>query len=49
MPLFTSILVVWCVKPFSAILKYVTYSALLENGFPASQLRREVNRGVHLF
>ena len=45
-PLFTSILVVWCVKLLSAILKYVKYSAVLENSFPASQLRLEVNRGV---
>ena len=46
-PLLTPILVVWCVKPLSAILKYLKYSAVLENGFPASQLRLEVNRGVH--
>ena len=48
-PLLTSILAVWCVKSSPAILKYVKYSAVLENDFPASQLRREVNRGVHLF
>ena len=47
-PLKTPILVVWCVKPLSAILKYVTYSPVLENAFPASQLRLEVNRGVQI-
>ena len=47
-PLLTSILVVWCVKLLSAILKYVKYSAVLENSFPASQQRLEVFRGVHL-
>ena len=30
------------------ILKYAKYSAVLENDFPASQLRREVLRGIHL-
>ena len=38
-PLKTPILVVWCVKLLSAILKYIKYSAVLENNFPASQQR----------
>ena len=46
-PLKTLILVVWCLKLVSAILKYVKYSAVLENGFPASQQRLEVLRGTH--
>ena len=45
-PLKTSIpnlrVVVWCVKSLSAILKYVTYSAVVENSFPANQQRLEV-------
>ena len=45
-PLKTSILVVWCVKSLSAILKYIKYSAVLENNFPASQQRLEVLRGT---
>ena len=39
---------VWCAKLFSAILKYVKYSAVLENSFPASQLRLKVKRGIHV-
>ena len=47
-PPLTSILVVWGVKPPSAILKYVKYSAVLESDFPASQQRLEVKGGVHV-
>ena len=46
-PLKTLILVVWCVKLLSAILKYIKYSAVLENNFPASQLRLKIFRGTH--